>query len=268
MNEGRTIPIFNAFYDTYDDMQTNKRPAKRLVEIAKLAPGQQVLDVACGSGWATIPAAQAVGVTGRVIGIDIADKLIDLARQKTSSTQLSNVEYRLGNAESLEFGDARFDMVLCALSIFVLRDIPKALGEWHRVLKSGGKLAFSSFGVGLLQPTYDLFSKCLARYDGQVSKVEQPLMRTDTPDKCQELLGRTDFREIEIISEQLGFYLPDKNSYWKEMSSGNARLRLDRLSPDELEKFKAEHLAEVDSLRTESGIWINLPVIFSLAIKP
>ena len=126
-----------AYENVYDNVKALRKPAERLVEYAKLAPGQRVLDVACGTGLSTMPAAVVVGNMGRVIGIDITEKYLDVARKKAASAGLSNVEYRMGNAEALEYDDASFDAVICASAIFFFKDIPKVLYEWRRVLKAG-----------------------------------------------------------------------------------------------------------------------------------
>lgn len=262
----RLAEIFNAMHDTYDNIRSFRGPAERLVINAKIAPGQRVLDVACGTGWATMSAALAVGDTGRVIGIDIADKVLDVAREKAASEGLSNVEYRLGDAEALEFDDASFDAVICASSIFFFHDILKALHEWHRVLKVGGMIAFSSFGESFFQ-TFSLCSERLNQYDGQTPSGQKPGERTDTPGKCRELLKRAGFKEIEITTEQLGYHLRDATAYWQQISSMIFKPRLDRLSPAELKKFKAEHLSEVEFLWTDQGIWIDATTHFSVATK-
>jgi ubiquinone/menaquinone biosynthesis C-methylase UbiE len=267
MNIEKLPPLFNFIYDTYDNMLTFKRPVERLVDNAKLAEGQRVLDVACGTGWATMAAAKVVGNEGKVFGIDIADKMLDLAKEKTHSAGLSNVEYVVGNAEALEFDDSYFDAVLCSLSIFFLRDIPGALKEWHRVLRIGGTLAFSDFGPEFMQPFYKLFFDGLSRYDGQSPPSQGVTTKTDTPENCRILLENAGFKDISITTEQLGFYILNLSDYWKEVSSGAARLRLDRLNPSDLEKFRMEHLSEVESLHTEQGIWIDVPVLFSMAKK-
>jgi ubiquinone/menaquinone biosynthesis C-methylase UbiE len=267
MNGKPAQPIFNLLCDTYDNIQTIKDPARRLVINAGLTPGQCVLDVACGTGWAAMAAAKAVGNNGRVIGIDIADKLLELALDKATSAELSNVEYHVGDATALEFDDTSFDVVLCASSIFLLGDIPEALQEWRRVLKNGGKIAFSSFGPGLLHPFIRLFFDRLVKYDGIAPPGQGLDEKVDAPEKCHELLEQAGFEEINIISEQLGFYLSDTTAYWRELSSMIVRLRLERLSPADHQNFKSEHLAEVESQRTEQGIWLDVPVHFSIARK-
>lgn len=267
MTERRPEPLFNLIHDVYDNVTFLRGPAERLVINAKIAPGQRVLDVACGTGWATVMAARAVGEKGRVIGVDIADKMLDVARRKAASAGLSNVEYRVGDAETLGFDEASFDAVICASSIFFLRDIPKALHEWQRVLKAGGTLAFTSFAMGYMQPLSKLFIERLTKYDGQSPTGQSPTERTDTPDKCRELLKQAGLAEIKIATEQLGYYFEDAQAYWQETTATVIKFRLNRLSPAQLEQFKKEHLAEVESLRTDRGIWMNAPVHFSIATK-
>jgi len=267
MTERRPEPLFNAMRDVYDNVRFVLGPAERLVVNAKIAPGQQVLDVACGTGWATMAAALAAGNTGKVTGIDIADKLLDVAKEKAMFARLSNVEYRVGDAEALEFDDGSFDAVICASSIFLLNDIPKALHEWHRVLKTEGIIAFTSFGPRFLQPVLKPLGECLSRYDGQPPPVPFFLNRTDTLDKCRELLKSAGFEDIHITTEQLGIYLPDLTAYWQEISLTFVSWRLGLLSPADLERFKAEHLSEMESLRTDQGILIELPTLFSVARK-
>lgn len=267
MNEGRPVPIFNAIHDTYDNIMTTQVPAERFIENILLMPGQRVLDVACGTGWATMAAARIVDETGKVIGIDVADKLLNIAREKAISEGLSNVEYQIGDAEALEFKDESYDAVLCASSIFLFKDIPKALREWKRVLRFGGIVAFSSFGEDFLAPFAALFLKRLSRYDGQPSPNERFGNRVNTPEKCRALLTSAGFENIKIITEQAGFYFRDTTAYWREMSSMITRLRLDRLSPDKRKKFKREHLAEIEPLCTDEGYWMEIPAIFSFAIK-
>jgi SAM-dependent methyltransferase len=193
--------------------------------------------------------------------------MLDVARGKAASAGLSNVEYRVGDAEALVFGDASFDAVICASSIMVLRDILKALHEWHRVLKVGGTIAFSTFGARYLQPVLKILGERLYRYDGQPPPVPFFLNSTDTPDKCRELLKRAGFEEIEVTTEQLGVYPPDLTVYWQEISLTFVGMRLSRLNPVDLERFKTEHLSEMESMRTDRGLLIELPTLFSVARK-
>ncbi len=267
MAERRLGPVFNYIYDTYDNIRFVRGPAERLVAIAKIRPGQRILDIACGTGWATMAAARAVGDIGKVTGIDIAEKMLEVARKKTEAAGLSNIEYRTGDAESLDFHEGSFDTIVCASSIFLLADIVKALQEWRRVLRPGGKVAFSSFGGDFMRPAYTLFLERLTKYDRMAPPTEQFGLRTSTPERCRELLKNAGFKNIEVTSEQQGDYLHNLQDYWQEISSTIMRPRLLMIGPEKLAKFRAEHLAEVEALRTDKGIWMDIPVHFSVAIK-
>jgi arsenite methyltransferase len=142
----RVVADFNAMVETYDALRFVQVCARRLVELAALPPGAQVSDIATGTGWAAIAAAQHVGPTGRVLGVDLAPELLERARQKAAAAGLTQVEFREGDAERLDLGDQRFDVVLCASALFFVPDMLAALREWYRVLTPGGQVGFSGFG--------------------------------------------------------------------------------------------------------------------------
>ena len=85
---------------------------ERVVAHAALAPGEEVLDVACGKGAALLPAAVAVGAAGHVIGIDIVPAMVDAARTAARAAGLDNVEVAVMDGEELEFEPAGFDVVI------------------------------------------------------------------------------------------------------------------------------------------------------------
>jgi ubiquinone/menaquinone biosynthesis C-methylase UbiE len=260
--------LYEYFANVYDNIKFLRKPAERLIVYAKLASGQRILDVACGTGFSTMPAARVAGDTGRVIGIDISDKMLDVARKKATSEGLSNIEYRVGNAEALEFDNASFDSVICASSVFAFRDISGALREWHRVLKPGGTVAFNSFGEGMWQPIWKPLGERLSQYDGQPFPVLFFIESTNTPEKCRGLLKIAGFKEIEIATEQLDCRYPDTATYWQDITLSLVGPRLARMSPADLERFKAEHFSELESLYAGQDIVAKFPTHISIAKKP
>jgi ubiquinone/menaquinone biosynthesis C-methylase UbiE len=105
---------YNAAADHFDDVPLAfwDQFGRRTIERLALASGASVLDVGCGSGASAIPAAVAVGSQGRVLGVDLAQRLLELARVKARQLQLHNIEFRLADMESLGFPDATFDAVV------------------------------------------------------------------------------------------------------------------------------------------------------------
>jgi enediyne biosynthesis protein CalE5 len=113
----------------------------RLVADARLRHGMCVLDLGSGTGYPALLAAQVVGPSGSVTGIDLADQMLDAARRKASSLGLTNVKFRTGDVTRLPFEAISFDAVTSRFCLMFLPEIPKATAEIARVLKPGGWLA-------------------------------------------------------------------------------------------------------------------------------
>jgi ubiquinone/menaquinone biosynthesis C-methylase UbiE len=124
-----------------------RRFRKKQVELARLAPGESVLDVGCGTGTLAIAAARRVGTTGSVTGIDPAENLLARARGKARRARVA-VDFRAGTGDALPCEDASFDAVLSTL---VLHHLPHdvlraAVQEMRRVLKPGGRVLVVDIG--------------------------------------------------------------------------------------------------------------------------
>src|SRR6185295_3293794 len=120
-------------------MEKGHRPVgEQAIRLLDIPADGRVLDVGCGNGWATrLMAEQAAD--GRVVGIDISDEMVDLARESSSS--FSNVEFREASAEKLCFAEAEFTHAFSMESLYYYSDMLRALREIRRVLKPGGKFA-------------------------------------------------------------------------------------------------------------------------------
>jgi SAM-dependent methyltransferase len=117
-----------------------------LLDSAALAPGERVLDLACGTGLVTLPAARAVGPGGQVMGVDIADRMVEALCQQAAEAQLPQVTAKRMDAEQLALPDGSVDVVLCALGLMYLPDPQQALREIKRVLRPGGRTVLAVWG--------------------------------------------------------------------------------------------------------------------------
>jgi len=119
-----------------ESMEHGHRPVgEQAIARMRVEPNSRVLDVGCGSGWATRLLAD-YAFTGRVTGIDISDEMVELARESSKSHQ--NVEFKVASAEQLPFETNEFTHAFSMESLYYYRNIPKALTEIHRVMKAGG----------------------------------------------------------------------------------------------------------------------------------
>lgn len=241
------------------------RLANRLLELAQLHKGQKILDVATGTGLVAISAAQVVGTEGKVVEVDISTGMLNQARQKIAAASLQNLELIEADAEYLNFSNDSFDAILCSSAFVYLSDIPAALYNWHRWLRKDGLVAFSCFSeTSFMTP---IIIKVCAKVCGvSLPNINEPL---GTPENCHKLLEKAGFQDVEVRTEQFGSYLSlnDAKGSWNRRwfhPKGNPLLRL---SPEQLERLKAEYIAKLEALATDKGIWNDITTFFVLARK-
>lgn len=133
-----------------------------IAEAAAIGPGQQVLDVACGTGVLACAAAQRVGPTGAVVGLDVNPQMLAVARR-----QPAQVEWVEGRAEALPFSDRRFDAVVSQFGFMFFDDRVAALREMRRVLRPGGRLAVAVCDALSQSPGYAALASLLQQLFGR-----------------------------------------------------------------------------------------------------
>lgn len=132
-----------------------------LLEVARLQPGERVLDVACGTGVVTRLAAEQVGPTGSVTGLDLAPDMIDVAKAAEEPAG-AHIEWHVADASSLPLPDASYDVVLCQLGLMFMEDRTAALAEMRRVLVPGGRIALNT--PGEIQPAFEVMEEAIVAH--------------------------------------------------------------------------------------------------------
>ena len=110
--------------------------APMLCEVAGVAPGGRVLDVACGTGIVARTAAELVGPSGVVVGVDVNEAMLTVARRVRPE-----LDWRQGDVAALPFTGGAFDIVLCQMALMFFADRPAAVREMRRVVADGGSVA-------------------------------------------------------------------------------------------------------------------------------
>ncbi len=268
----RVAAVYNLAAPGYDKpaVQFFPRIANHLVSFTPLQPGQRVLDVATGTGVAALAAARTVGLSGQVVGVDIAQEMLTQARSNVADTGLFNIELHHGDAERLPFDEHSFDVVVAASALFFLPDMRAGLLEWKRVVKPGGWVAFSGYGATAFEPLSSLFAARIREYGVKLPASPHPFswQRLTDPAHCADLLHQAGCENVKVQTVQLGYYLPTAADWWDIVWGSGFRGPVAQLGGKQLRQFKAEHLAEVATLTTPRGIWLDIAAIVARGQKP
>ncbi len=120
---------------------------RQMLDLARIQPGQRILDIAAGAGEPAVSAAERVGPGGYVLATDISEGIVELALQVARERGLKQVETRAMDGEKLDLPDASFDAVLCRLGLMYMPHPVTALREWRRALRAGGRVAVVVFST-------------------------------------------------------------------------------------------------------------------------
>jgi ubiquinone/menaquinone biosynthesis C-methylase UbiE len=169
-----------------------------LIEQAALQPGERVLDVACGTGVVARQAAQHVGPSGKVIGLDLHADMLAVARSLLDLPGVS-IGWQVGNALAMPFADASFDVLLCQQGLQFFSDRPAALREMHRVLLPGGRVVLSVWGSLDRSPGHAALVRALERHsDTAAASVMRSFFALGEASEVRSLLARGPFHKVHL----------------------------------------------------------------------
>ena len=237
---------------------------RRTIELAALPSGSRVLDVCCGTGASALPAAEAVGPTGKVIGVDLATGLLELARAKADQRGLSNIEFEIGDMLSMRFAVASFDAVVCVFGIFFVPDMGRAVSElWSRVRPSG-KLAVTTWGPNFFEPGSHGFWRSIRDVRPDLYKGFNPWDRIDNPLSLRKILDQAGIASPKIIPENRRHSINSAEDWWAIVLGSGYRGTVEQLNLAERQKVKEANLAFI---RDEKISAIETNVLYALATK-
>lgn len=169
-------------------------------EYAQIKEGDVVIDLGSGAGNDAFVARSVVGENGRVIGVDLTEKMIDKARENAKKLGLSSVEFRLGDIENLPIAGNTADVVVSNCVMNLVPDKAKAFEETYRVLKQGGHFSISDIVIvgdlpDPLRESAEMYAGCVA---GAIQK-----------DEYLDIIQKAGFSNIKLQKEKK-INLPDE----------------------------------------------------------
>ncbi|GHF53175.1 ubiquinone/menaquinone biosynthesis C-methylase UbiE [Deinococcus metalli] len=256
-HEQRNQRQFDNLAASYDRMGFLTLTAQFVADQVDVQAGQDVMDVMTGTGSVALALAAKTSGTVRVVGTDLSDGMLGMARTRAAGVE--NVSFVQADATALPFGDASFDVVVCASGLFFVPDMVAALREWRRVVRPGGAVLYSSFGPGLLGTLPGLWRGRLGAHG--VTPGFPPLGRIPTLDAARELLVAAGLEDVTVTRTDVPYVLADVEQRWGDIEAGLEGQPLSALSPDSRARVEAEHRAELAPLFADGAVTVPLPVI-------
>jgi ubiquinone/menaquinone biosynthesis C-methylase UbiE len=264
--KARAAATYDAAADRYDDPVNFfwERFGRATVERLYLPLGSRVLDVCCGSGASALPAAEMVGPAGFVLGIDLVEKLLELARKKAAERRLRNIEFRVGDMLDLHLREAQFDAVVCVFGIFFVPDMSAAVRALWRVIRPGGKLAITTWGPHWFEPATTAFWNAVREVRPDLYKGFNPWDRICDPGSVRALLREGGVEHAEVVAEAGTHPIPSHEAWWSAVLGSGYRGTVDQLNAVDRRKVRTANLTYI----RDSGITsVEANVVYAIATK-
>lgn len=240
----------------------------RLVGDARLRAGYRVLDLGCGTGYPAILAAQAVGSQGSVVALDLSEGMLAVARRKADDLGLTNILFQAEDITTLPFDPASFDAVITRFCLMFLPDIPLAVTDISRVLKSGGYLASAVWSTADKNPFMRIPMEVIRRFiEIPTPDPNQPgIFRLSKPGDLMGIAKKTGLHGVtdeEVAGESLFDSADEYLANIKELAAPLQPL-FARLSQGQRGEVEAEIKRAVNQYRR--GDKIALPMAFRVVV--
>ncbi len=192
----------------------------RMLELIALKEGDQVLDIASGTGEPAIPAALRVGDSGFVIGTDLADDMLDIAREKARQQNVSNIEFRCVDGKTLDFDPESFHAITIRWGLMFMPEPENTLQQIHRVMKDNARIAVACWAEPERNPFFTHAMTTLMKH----MEVPQPppgspgVFAFANPDRLTQALTDSGFNNVEVEDLAVTMFEADSGEeYWGMM---------------------------------------------------
>lgn len=223
----------------------------RVLALADLQPGERILDVACGTGLVTFPAAEKVGAAGLVVGTDISQEMVSRAAADALGRGLPHVTFARMDAEALDVESGSFDVALCSLGLMYVPDPVQALSEMRRALRPGGRAIVAVWGARQNCGWAEIFPIVDRRVASEVCPM---FFQLGTGDQLREALVAAGFSapRVERLPTLLR-YSDAADACGAAFAGGPVALAYSRFDAQGRDDAHAEYLESIGAFRQGDG---------------
>jgi ubiquinone/menaquinone biosynthesis C-methylase UbiE len=217
-----------------------------LVDALDPKPGDTVLELAAGVGDTCFAAADRLGLSGRLISTDFSAPMVDAARRRADELGVSNAEFRRMDAERMDLDDDSVDGVLCRWGYMLMADPVAALRETRRVLRPGGRVAFSVWADPEANPWGSVPARALIEHTG--AKPPDPLapgiFAMASEERTRELLDAAGLRPVRMEHVEMDWSFDSPDDHWRYVMNLAGALAMVIRSMPEREQAAVRRLTE------------------------
>lgn len=257
----KAAPVYERYW------QAQLAPAReRLFALADLRPGERVLDIACGTGLVSFPAAAAVAPGGSLDATDISEAMVSAVTSEAQRRGLTNIRASRMGAEDLHLPDATFDAVLCALGLMYVPDPQVAFQEFYRVLKPGGRVTAAVWGARKNCGWAEIFPIVDARVQSEVCPM---FFQLGTGDRLSRVAAQAGFAGVRSDRVQAVLhYASAEDAVGAAFAGGPVALAYSRFDDEMRADAHAEYLASIEPFRSGSAYGIPGEFVVIVARRP
>jgi len=261
---GRVVATYTLAADTFDRLPFWHHFGERTAALARLSPGERVVDLCCGTGASALPAARAVGPRGSVLGVDLTPALVEVARARASREGLAQARFEVGDVTALVVPPASVDAVLSVFGLFFVPDIPGLLGRAWTWLRPGGRLVSTVWGEVVLAPGEAYFWDAVVAEDPAQDHIS-PASLLATPDALTAVHVEAGLPAPRIVRETCRMPLATPEAFWPVIMGTSNRGVFEALPPAAQARVKA---ATLERLRRERVDGLDMEALVAIAERP
>jgi ubiquinone/menaquinone biosynthesis C-methylase UbiE len=198
--------------------ESSRPVAEWLVNALDPQPGETILELAAGVGDTGLAAASRLGDSGRLISTDFSAQMVDAAERRAAELGVSNVEFRTMDAERMDLADQSVDGVVCRWGYMLMADPAAALAETRRVLRPGGRVAFSVWADPASNPWASVPAQALLEHTGGLppDPYAPGIFAMASEERTRELLSSAGLepRRVEWVEMEWAFETADDHWHY------------------------------------------------------
>ncbi|MDH5735782.1 MAG: class I SAM-dependent methyltransferase, partial [Gammaproteobacteria bacterium] len=201
----------------------------------------------------------------KVMGIDLSPGMLSRATGKAQQMGLHNVDFINMDLDQLQMGDSDFDVATCSFGLFFIEDMAQAMLNIATTVRSGGKIAISSFTGDAFEPYSQMFLECYQSFGKEVPPLSWK--RLDSEDNIKSVYAAAGIDDVEIHYQPLAYAMDNESHWWDVVWNAGYRGLLNQLSNDQQLAFKNRHLAEVADYCQNHTATLNTNIVIAIGTK-